>query len=230
MLDAVDKVIIQHIRNILSDVGGKDISVFSIATADTDDQPYNQAGQEEGKQPDRVEFPFVGVVRAPDIDITDYNMTKRVHNYTGYKLSEGAGSQLTYYRCTLHYLATVFAENRKVSEDIATALYGKLRNYCQVSVLIRLPIEIDGPEKKYAAADMDVDIELGPNIKQVVPMSTDKAQVYKARITFDVKNVNVYHTQEERSYKYNVFVEPAIEGGKKGPREQVFPSVADKSD
>ena len=229
MLDAVDTVIKKHLQSILSSVNGRKISVFSVGTADQEDQPFNQAAQEAGKSADKVELPFVSLIRLPNIEITDDHMTKRVHTYDGYGLDiPGASGKLTYYRCTLHYVATVFAENRKLSEDLITSLYGRLRNYCQVQVLIRLPVQVDdGPngEKRYAAAPMDVDIELGNSIEQTNPITSEKAQLYKAKIAFDVKNVNIYHIAEERNYKYNVFVEPKLDGenGLKGHREQVFP-------
>ena len=220
MLDAVDLVMKKHIQNLLF-TNGKQISVFSSGTTEQDEQQFTQAGMD--KQPDRVELPFVSLTRLSGIDITDENMTKRVHNYTGYKLMEGMESTLSYTRCTLHYVATVYAENRKLSEDLALALYTKLRNYCQITVAIRLPVEVE--KGVYAAAEMDSDIVLGATIDQVGQLSQDNAQLYKCRIPFDLKNVNIYSVAESKKYKYNIFVQGQLvdEKSPKGSLEQIFP-------
>lgn len=219
MLDAVDKVVKTHIQNLFA-IDGTQLPVFSLATADADDQLYSQAGNT--KRPDTVEFPFASLVRLPNIDITDYNVTKRVHTYTGYKFLDGSEARLTYSRCSLHYSVTVFAESRKAAEDLATALYGRLRHYCQITVAIRLPIEVD--KDVYAAAEMQSDIVLGPTIEEVNPLALDKAQVYKCRITFELKNVNLYHTETDRIYKYNIYVQAFSEApsAPEGTRELIF--------
>ncbi|MCM1323014.1 MAG: hypothetical protein NC218_02410 [Acetobacter sp.] len=233
MLDAVDKVVIEHIRKMTSSVNGRRVSVFSAATADQDDQLYSQAGQEENKRQDNIELPFIGVIRSDVIDITDYNQTKRVHLYDNYKLDGvGSESKLTYYRCTLHYVVTIFAETRKISEDLATSLYGRLRTYCELSAFIRLPVDVPGQPEKIAAAEMKMDIEMGPQITQVNAQQSDKAQLYKCRLSFDLKNVNVYHTTEDRSYVYNVIVQAQTSGeqGKKGQAEVVFKGNKETAD
>lgn len=218
MLDAVDRVVKLHISNLLN-VGDTPIFVYSLATADADDQTYSQAG--EAQKPDTIEFPFASLTRTSNIDITDSNMTKVVHTYTGFKLND-METRLTYYRCTLHYTVTIFAESRKVAEDLATALYGRLRHYCQVTVAIQLPIELS--DNTYAAAEMQSDIVLGPTIEQVSPITLDKAQVYKTRISFDLQNVNIYHTNTDTQYKYNIYVQAISEApdAPKGQKELIF--------
>lgn len=222
MLDAVDKVIKTHIQKLLF-VKGQSIPVYVVGNGDQDEQPVSQAGMKSDK-PDRIDLPFAALFRLPNIDITDNNMTKRVHNYTGYKLPVGSEPYLTYYRATLHYTVSIFAENRKLSEDLATSLYGRLRNYCQVRVKIMLPIELE--PGKFAGAAMDCDIEMGPTIEQTNPLGYDKAQIYKCRISFDLKNVNIYHTDEEKPFSFTIFVQGIIDNdGKRieGPYELVFP-------
>ena len=219
MLDIVDRVVKTHIQNLFA-IDGTQLPVFSLATADADDQLYSQAGNTQ--RPDTVEFPFVSLVRLPNIDITDYNVTKRVHTYTGYKFLDGSEARLTYTRCSLHYTVTVFAESRKAAEDLATALYGRLRHYCQVTVAIQLPIEIS--TSTYAAAEMQSDIVMGPTIEEVSPLALDKAQVYKCRISFDLNNVNLYHTETDKVYKYNIYVQAFSEAetAPEGKRELIF--------
>lgn len=208
MLDAVDKVIKYHIQKLLS-VKGKPISVYSALTNDQDDQVMTAAGT--AKKPDKVEFPFVSIFRMPNIDITDSNMTKRVHNYTGYIIVPDTNIKLTYNRCTLHYVATVFSENRKTSEDLATSLFASLRNNCQIKATIQLPIEHPEHKGKYIGAPMDSDIVMGATIEQVSAQQADKAQLYKCRVPFDVHNVNIYNFIEDVSGVYNVIVRSKLE-------------------
>lgn len=203
MIDAVDKVIKMHIQKLLS-VKGKAISVFSAMSADQDDQPVTAAGM--NKKPDKIEFPFASLSRMPAIDITDSNVTKRIHNYTGYTIIPHTNIRLTYNRCTLHYVVTIFAENRKTSEDLAVNLYAAMRNNCMISAVIQLPIEHPEYKGKYIGAPMHSDIVLGAQIEQVNPQQSDKAQMYKCRISFDVQNVNIYNFTEDASGTYNVIV------------------------
>lgn len=228
MLDAVDKVIKTLFVKLLK-IDDRKVPVYVLGSDDSTDQPYSQAGMTDEK-PDTIDLPFVTLFRLPTIDITDSHMTKRVHNYTGYKLTVGSQPILTYYRTTLHYSASVFAENRKLSEDIATSLYGRVRNYCQIKVNIQLPIELE--PGKFAAAPMDCDIELGATIEQVNPLGYDKAQVYRCRFMFDVKNVNIYHTTEEKPFKFDIYVQgiDILDNGCRleGPYELIYKGINDE--
>ena len=216
MTDSVDRVIRKHIENLLS-FGGSKIPVISVGNADQEEQSYSQLGM-QGRG-DRIQFPFVSLYRVSDITITDEAATKRVHNYTGYLINEAdnppqiAATKLSYYRCNLSYTATVFAETRKMAEDIATALYGKLRNNCEVDVTIVLPIKQKDVDEKGTevfrdiAVKMKVDIEMQPTIQQIAPLDLTKAQVYKCRISFLAKNVNIYTPTFDRKYKFRVIIE-----------------------
>ena len=220
MLDMVDKVIKAHIQKLLT-VRGKPIPVFSVGTADQDDQAFSQAGIAKEKKPDRVDLPFLSLIRLPDIQITDYNVTKRVHNYSGYEADEIDGVQITYDRCTLSYVATVFAENRKVSEDLATALYSRLRNNNQITVNIHLPIEDPTGKKRKIIAQMQSDIVMGPTISQVNQQGYDKAQLYKARISFEIQNVNIYNFIQEKEYLYNIYVVAKLDGNSSKTQQEL---------
>lgn len=204
MIDAVDKVVKMHIQKLLS-VKGRAISVFSAMSADQDEQSISGAGM-DAKKPDKIEFPFASITRMPNIEITDSNVTKRIHNYTGYLVVPDTNIRLTYNRCTLHYVVSIFAENRKVSEDLAVNLYSAMRSSCQISAVIQLPIEHPEAKGKYIGAPMDADIVMGNSIEQVNQQQPDKAQLYKCRISFDVTNVNMYNFVEDVSGTYNVVV------------------------
>lgn len=206
MLDLVDKVVKQHIQG-MAKIQGKPIRVFTVGTADQDDQPLMQAGL-SGEKVDRIELPFLSLLRLPDIDITDNNITKRVHNYRAYKLFPGTDKEtmLTYYRATLHYVLTLFAENRKVSEDIMTGIYQSLRNNCLVTTTIQLPVKDPNDNTKYIGVQMDSDIVMGARIAQINPQDLSKSQLYKCRIEFDLQNVNVYSIVEELAAKFNVII------------------------
>ena len=216
MTDAVDRVIVKHIENLLS-FGGFKIPVLSVGNADQEEQAYSQLGM-RGKG-DRIPFPFVSVYRVSDINITDEANTKRVHNYTGYLINEAdnpeqiAATKLSYYRCNLNYTVTVYAETRKMSEDIATSLYAKLRNNCEVDVTVVLPIKHKDVDEngievfRDIAVTMKVDLEMQPTIQQVSPLDLTKAQVYKCRLSFLAKNVNIYTPTFDRKYKFRIIVE-----------------------
>lgn len=216
MTDAVDKVIVKHVQDLLSH-SGYTIPVVSVGNSDQDEQEYSQLGM-RGKG-DRISYPFVSIYRMSDIAVTDEANTKRVHNYTGYLVNEAtnppqiAATKLSYYRCNLTYTATVFAETRKMAEDIATALYGKLRNNCEVDVVVVLPLKHRDVDEKGAevfrdiAVTMKVDLELPQTIQQVAPLDFSKAQVYKCRIQFLAKNVNIYTPTYDRKYRFRIIVE-----------------------
>lgn len=220
MLDAVDKVIRSHIGQLLF-VKGRPVSVFSIATAEENDQPFTQAGM--ANKPDKIDLPFAGLVRLPDIDITDDNVTKRVHNYTGCTLFPDSLVRLTYYRATLHYGVVIFAETRKISEDLATQLFIQLRNNCQVDATIQLPIRHPDYPEKFVGVQMNADIVMGPQIQQVQPQSLTKAQIYKCRVLFELQNVNIYDFVEDHAYTYNVFVTAKSSRSGDGVTEGVGP-------
>lgn len=216
MTDAVDAVIVKHIEGLLS-FFGKKIPVVSVGNADQEEQAYSQLGM-RGRG-DRIPFPFVSVYRLSDITITDEANTKRVHNYTGYTIKQAdnpaqiAATKLSYYRCNLSYTATVYAETRKMAEDIATALYGKLRNNCEVDVTVVLPIKQKDVDEngvevfRDIAVKMRVDLEMQQTIQQITPLDLTKAQVYKCRISFLAKNVNIYTPTFDRKYKFRVIME-----------------------
>lgn len=244
MTDAVDRVIKNHIQSLLS-FGGNKIPVISVGNADQEEQGYSQLGM-QGKG-DRIPFPFVSVYRVSDITITDEAATKRVHNYTGYLISEAdnqpqiAATKLSYYRCNLSYTATVYAETRKMSEDIATSLYGKLRNNCEVDVVVVLPIKHKDVDEhgvevfRDIAVKMRVDIEMQPTIQQVAPLDLTKAQVYKCRVSFLAKNVNIYTPTFDRKYKFRIVMETYDTEGNKSEdapvifeEQTVIPAPPDK--
>lgn len=222
MLDLIDKVVKQHIQD-MAKINGKPIRVFSIGTADQDDQILTQAGMSASRA-DRVELPFLSLVRLPDIDITDSNVTKRVHNYKAYRLfpdSEDT-TMLTYYRATLHYALTLFAENRKVSEDIMTGLYQSLRNNCLITTTIQLPIKDPTDDTKYVGVKMESDIVMGPKITQVNPQDLTKSQLYKCRFDFDLRNVNIYSFVRELTGLFNIIIQSRGESGEKVLSETIY--------
>ena len=220
MLDIVDKVIKNHIQSMAT-IDRNPIPVFSIATADQDDQPMTQAGLANGK-PDRIQLPFISLIRLPNIDITDDYITKRVHNYNSYKLFKDRGTMLTYYRATLHYAITLFAENRKVSEDIMTSIYASLRNNCQITVTIQLPIKDPTDDSKYVGVQFIGDIVMGASIEQINPIDLTKTQLYKCRIPFDVQNVNIYNIIEDIKGQFNIIIQSKMEGGEVVTEEVIY--------
>jgi hypothetical protein len=52
--------------------------------------------------------------------------------------------------------------------------------------------------------DMDADIVLDGNITQQNQQQLDKAQLYKARISFKLKNVNLYTLLSQKKYSYSI--------------------------
>lgn len=218
MLDAVDAVIKAHTQALLA-VGDRAIPVFAIATADTEDQAFTQSGM--GGSTDKVGLPFALLTRLPEISITDEHLTKRVHTYTGYKLFEEDTKRLTYNRCTLHYVTTIFAETRKAAEDLATGLYNQYRLNCQVLATIQLPIPDPADATKWVQVGMDSDIQLDAQITQVTPQELTKAQLYKCHIGFDLANVNIYNFVEDKEYTYNVFVQAKSSSNQEAVIEQV---------
>lgn len=218
MLDAVDRVVRLHLQKLLL-VKGKPIPMFSTATADQDDQPFTQAGT--GKKADKIEFPFASLVRLPTFDITDDAMTKRVHNYTGY--NEENNARLGHYVVTLHYNVTIFAETRKISEDLATSLYARLRNNNQISIAIHLPLTQEKEtDPKEFVAQSDSDIILTSSVTQVNQQRSDTAQMYKCQILFDVQNVNIYDIFENKEYVYNIFVQDKLEASERSEKRKIM--------
>lgn len=215
MLDIVDKTLKYHIQNYLK-INGKPIPLFSAMTADQDDQPLTQSGTADPAKPDMIELPFASLIRLPDIEISDNPMTKVVHTYQGYEFIEGDDETVvTYNRCTLSYVITIFAVNRKQSEDLSAALFAALRSHCQLSITVFLPIEKDGKVLQLPM-DMDSDIVMDGNITQQNQQQLDKAQLYKARISFKLKNVNLYSLLSQKRYSYTVTVQPSNEQGVEG--------------
>lgn len=215
MLDIVDKTLKYHIQNYLK-INGKPIPLFSAMTSDQDDQPFTQSGTADPAKPDIIELPFASLIRLPDIEISDNPMTKVVHTYQGYDFIENDDQTvLTYNRCTLSYVVTLFAVNRKQSEDIATALFAALRSHCQLSVTVFLPLEKDGKVIQLPM-EMDADIVMDGNITQQNQQQLDKAQLYKARISFKLKNVNLYSLLSQKHYSYKVFILQKDERGNEG--------------
>jgi hypothetical protein len=222
LLDLVDKAIKQHILS-MAKINGKQLPVYSVGTADQDDQPITQAGL-ANTAADRIQMPFLSLVRMPDIEITDSNITKRVHNYKAYKLFPNTDNttMLTYYRATLKYVLTIFAENRKVSEDIMTGLYHSLRNNCLVTITIHLPIKDPQDQEKTVCVQMDSDIVMGDRITQVFTQDLSKMQIYKCRIEFSLQNVNVYSFIEEMTGNFNIIVQSIGQDGTVAQEETVY--------
>lgn len=225
MLHLVDKVMKQHIQDLAA-INGAPIKVFSVGTADQDDLDLTQAGLSSSKD-DKIELPFLSLVRLPDIDITDSSVTKRVHNYKAYKLFNDPDNttSLTYYRATVHYALTLFAENRKLSEEIMTGIYLNLRNNCQVTTTIQLPIKDPNDDTKYVGVQMDSDIIMGSKIAQINPLDLSKSQLYKCRITFDLENVNIYNFVEQLKGTFNIIVQATNEDGTKTATETIYTNI-----
>lgn len=215
MLDIVDKTLKYHIQNYLK-INGKPIPLFSAMTSDQDDQPLTQSGTVDPAKPDVIELPFASLIRLPDIEISDNPMTKVVHTYQGYQFIEGDDQTVvTYNRCTLSYVITLFAVNRKQSEDLAAALFAALRSHCQLSITVFLPVEKDGKVLQLPM-EMDSDIVMDGNITQQNQQQLDKAQFYKARMSFKLKNVNLYTLLSQKKYSYHITVLPQNEQGQSG--------------
>lgn len=202
MLDAYDKVIKAHLESFLK-VGDREIKVYGLQNEDdSGDSIFSQAGA--GK--DKIEFPFVTAVRLPQVIITDHAMTKRPSNYSGYFLINEPGKQvnLNCMRCDLAYAFDVYGENKKITEDIGTQLYFRLRNNNELKVQIVLPVR--NMHGEIESATCVCDIVMKDTMTHMRLQGNDSAQIYKFRIEATLKNVNIYDITEKEMYKFNYFV------------------------
>jgi hypothetical protein len=196
MIDMYDKVLKEHISQFLK-IGDAQITLLGLSTEDSHEQVLSIVGAQGG---DAVAFPIVSVVRLPSIEISDSSMTKRQLNYSGYALeAEGVENiKLNAMRCDLKYSILVFAPTRKVTEDLATQLYFKLRNINQIKVNIRLPLK-DG-EGMPIYVQSDSDIVLDPSLTQVRAQQQNLAQMYLLKFNFTLKHCYIFDFSQENNY------------------------------
>lgn len=191
-----DKVLKEHISQFLK-IGDVQITLLGLSTEDSHEQVLSIVGVQGG---DAVAFPIVSVVRLPSIEISDSSMTKRQLNYSGYDLeAEGVENiKLNAMRCDLKYSILVFAPTRKVTEDLATQLYFRLRNINQIKVNIRLPLK-DG-EGMPIYVQSDSDIVLDPSLTQVRAQQQNLAQMYLLKFNFTLKHCYIFDFSQENNY------------------------------
>lgn len=196
MIDMYDKVLKEHISQFLK-IGDVQITLLGLSTEDSHEQVLSIVGVQGG---DAVAFPIVSVVRLPSIEISDSSMTKRQLNYSGYDLeAEGVENiKLNAMRCDLKYSILVFAPTRKVTEDLATQLYFRLRNINQIKVNIRLPLK-DG-EGMPIYVQSDSDIVLDPSLTQVRAQQQNLAQMYLLKFNFTLKHCYIFDFSQENNY------------------------------
>ena len=200
-----DKVLKEHISQFLK-IGDAQITLLGLSTEDSHEQVLSIVGTQGG---DAVAFPIVSVVRLPSIEISDSSMTKRQLNYSGYDLeAEGVENiKLNAMRCDLKYSILVFAPTRKVTEDLATQLYFRLRNINQIKVNIRLPLK-DG-EGMPIYVQSDSDIVLDPSLIQVRAQQQNLAQMYLLKFNFTLKHCYIFDFSHEN--KYNIEYQLSID-------------------
>lgn len=211
MIDAYDKVILEHIRQFLK-VGDTTIPIYAVSAEDAQDSLMTMAGLDERKAADTISFPIVMLVRLPDIELTDDPMTKRELNYRGYNLKDTETGQITLnsMRCNLKYVILVFAENRKITEDLGTQLFYRLRNNNQILVNIRLPLKDDEGESLYVQSNPD--IVMDGNLTQLRTQQQNLAQLYKLKFSFTLKHCQIFDFLAEKYYNLEYTVTATQEG------------------
>ena len=202
MLNCYDKILKKHIESFLK-VGKKSIFVYGLQNEEAQEElGFSQAGEKS----DKIVFPLVMLVRLPGVEITDDAMTKRPATYEGYvDLTSGQKYvSLNCMRCTLSYVVDVFAENRKVAEDIGTQLYFRLRTHPNIDVDISLPIKDENGKQLLVSCTPD--IVLDPALQHLRSQTNELSQYYKFRIKFDLKNVNIFDYEEDKlkEIKYEI--------------------------
>ena len=194
MLNVYDKVLKNHISSFLK-VGKKSIRIIGVQNEDSQEELMVT---QEGLKTDTLSFPIITLIRLPDIEITDDAGTKRASTYTGFLINtpdSPSKVSLTCMRCTLSYYIDIYAENRKVVEDIGMQLFFKLRTHPNINVLISLPIkDADGNDISVKCVP---DIILDKTMSHVRSQNLESAQLYKFRIKLELQNVNIYDFEFE---------------------------------
>lgn len=193
MLNNYDKMLKNHIASFLK-VGKRKIDIYGLQNDEQDGElAFTQAGSEK----DKIKFPFLVLIRFPDILITDDSMTKRPANYEGYSLIEDDDRKITLncMRCELSYALDIYAENKKTTEDLAMQVYFKLRNNPNFNVEIKLPFkDEDGSQLTVSCIP---DIVMDGTMSHLKTQDNLSAQLYRLRIKFILKNVNIFDFSEK---------------------------------
>lgn len=193
MLNNYDKMLKNHIASFLK-VGKRKIDIYGLQNDEQDSElAFTQAGSEK----DKIKFPFLVLIRFPDILITDDSMTKRPANYEGYSLIEDDDRKITLncMRCELSYALDIYAENKKTTEDLAMQVYFKLRNNPNFNVEIKLPFkDEDGSQLTVSCIP---DIVMDGTMSHIKTQDNLSAQLYRLRIKFILKNVNIFDFSEK---------------------------------
>lgn len=193
MLNNYDKMLKNHIASFLK-VGKRKIDIYGLQNDEQDSElAFTQAGSEK----DKIKFPFLVLIRFPDILITDDSMTKRPANYEGYSLIEDDDRKITLncMRCELSYALDIYAENKKTTEDLAMQVYFKLRNNPNFNVEIKLPFkDEDGSQLTVSCIP---DIVMDGTMSHLKTQDNLSAQLYRLRIKFILRNVNIFDFSEK---------------------------------
>lgn len=198
MLDAYDKVLKSHLENFLM-IGSTKIQVIGLSSEDPQDQQLvSLAGT--GEIPDTVKLPLLSLVRLPDIEITDNPNTKRAMGYSAYPILETPTMEvkLNTMRCNLKYSGILYAETRKVTEDISIQTYFRLRNNNQLKVDIQLPLKDKNQNPIWVQCSPD--IVLNPMLTQVRTQQHNTSQLYKLQITLTLQNCLIFDISTEEYY------------------------------
>lgn len=193
MLNNYDKMLKNHIASFLK-VGKRKIDIYGLQNDEQDSElAFTQAGSEK----DKIKFPFLVLIRFPDILITDDSMTKRPANYEGYSLIEDNDKKITLncMRCELSYALDIYAENKKTTEDLAMQVYFKLRNNPNFNVEIKLPFKDDNGSQLTVSCIPD--IVMDGTMSHLKTQDNLSAQLYRLRIKFILKNVNIFDFSEK---------------------------------
>lgn len=193
MLNNYDKMLKNHIASFLK-VGKRKIDIYGLQNDEQDSElAFTQAGSEK----DKIKFPFLVLIRFPDILITDDSMTKRPANYEGYSLIEDDDRKITLncMRCELSYALDIYAENKKTTEDLAMQVYFKLRNNPNFNVEIKLPFKDDNGSQLTVSCIPD--IVMDGTMSHLKTQDNLSAQLYRLRIKFILKNVNIFDFSEK---------------------------------
>lgn len=193
MLNNYDKMLKNHIASFLK-VGKRKIDIYGLQNDEQDSElAFTQAGSEK----DKIKFPFLVLIRFPDILITDDSMTKRPANYEGYSLIEDNDRKITLncMRCELSYALDIYAENKKTTEDLAMQVYFKLRNNPNFNVEIKLPFKDDNGSQLTVSCIPD--IVMDGTMSHLKTQDNLSAQLYRLRIKFILKNVNIFDFSEK---------------------------------
>lgn len=199
MLNIYDRILKNHIASFLK-VGKKSIRVLGLQNEDSQDELMVNQG---GLKTDTLTFPIISLIRLPEVEITDDAGTKKAATYTGFLINTPESADkvsLTCMRCTLSYYIDIYAENRKVVEDIGMQLFFKLRTHPNISVSITLPIKDAGGND--ISVNCTPDIVLDKTLSHVRNQNLESMQLYKFRIKLELQNVNIYDFEVEELYNF----------------------------